>query len=214
MKRARWMLTLMSAVTLFGAGCAVDDAAPEERAAEVPGESEAEVSGLSLSLSSTDSQGRTYRLRNATFTVRAAYEWFGDGGVPSGGTVLSTETDPSADRLSLRVASGYYEVALGGDWYIERLTPNGPERVEQVALLTEQTQFTYVGDGWNYDLEFRFGVDGTLIDFRHGDLNIDIGIELPGEAQSYDAGVSQDGGGITYGDGGITYGDGGSILVL
>jgi hypothetical protein len=148
-------------------------------------------------LRSVDSRGRSYRLRNATFAVDSNYWWY-DGGAPPPSTVLSSEDDPDADRLSVRLVPGEYRVTLGGDWYIERLADNGPERVQQVALLTDATQYAYISDQWYYDLEYRFGVDGTLLDFRHGDLNIDIGIQLPGEpSPGYpwtDGGIVVDGG--------------------
>lgn len=176
-------LWLMLAVAIVS-GCApeADDPNGEDLDQAEP---EA-LGGLSLSLSSSDSQGRTYRLRNATFTIANDY-WYYDGGVPET-TVLSTEDDPSADQLTVRLVPNYYRVELGGDWYIERLTATGPERVQQVVLLNGPVQGTYVNQNWNTEIHFQFGVDGTLIDFRHGDLTIDIDIELPGESPR-DAGL-------------------------
>jgi hypothetical protein len=183
----RLLLILAAAGAIGSTGCA-EDSAPETDDPSANVEAN-ELGGLSLSLTSYDSQGRAYRLRNATFTIQPSY-WYGDGGV-SAETVLSTETDPNADRLSVRLVPGQYTVYLGGEWYIERLTASGPERVEKVALLSETAQWAYVGQDWYTDLEFRFGVDGELIDFRHGDLNIDIAIELPGEGPYpyHDSGV-------------------------
>lgn len=176
-------LLLVLAAAVLSSACATDSPhAPEDR----PYDSEANgLSGMSLSLTGTDTQGRPYRLRNATFTVDPAYYYYtNDGGAPPPSTVLSTETDPDATSLSVRLVPGQYAVTLGGSWYIERLTPSGPEHVAQVVMLNEQTQYTYISQDWNYNLAFRFGVDGTLIDFRHGDLTIDIAIELPGDHAS------------------------------
>lgn len=176
-------LLLVLAAAVLGSACATDSPhASDDR----PYDSEASgLSGMSLSLTGTDTQGRPYRLRNATFTVDPAYYYYGnDGGAPPASTVLSTETDPDATSLSVRLVPGQYAVTLGGSWYIERLTASGPEHVAQVVLLNEQTQYTYISQDWNYSLAFRFGVDGTLIDFRHGDLTIDIAIELPGDHTS------------------------------
>jgi hypothetical protein len=167
-----WMLF---AALVFG-GCA-EDTANDDPAGQTEQDA---VSGISLALRTVDSQGVSYRLRNATFTVYSD-TWYYDGGAAPAGQVLSTETDPDADRLNLRLVPGPYRVELGGDWYLERLGVNGPERVEQVVLLTESVQWTYVYNGWNSDLDYRFGVGGELVDFRHGDLNIDISVELPGE---------------------------------
>jgi hypothetical protein len=173
----------MLLVLMFGA-CATDDGNHDDESQQ---EQEA-VGGLSLSLVSTDSQGRVYRLRNATFTVDSDYYYYYDGGAPPPAKVLSTEDDPDADRLTVRLVPGSYRVSLGGKWYLERMTASGYEIVKQSVLLSEAVQYAYIGDEWNYDLDFRFGVDGTLIDFRHGDLNIDISVELPGENHGYDAG--------------------------
>jgi hypothetical protein len=181
----RLLLIMAAAGAIGSAGCAEDSASgKDDPSANVEVD---ELGGLSLALTSYDSQGRAYRLRNATFTILPNY-WYGDGGV-STETVLSTETDPNADRLSVRLVPGQYTVYLGGEWYIERRTANGPERVEKVVLLSETVQWAYVNQEWFTDLEFRFGVDGELIDFRHGDLNIDIAIELPGEGPYRDSGI-------------------------
>lgn len=216
-----WML--LAAAAIGSSGCVADAGGTHDQG---PAETEVkQLGGLSLSLTSSDSQGRPYRLRNAFFTVQSDYyAWGGgyDGGTPQPPTVVSTEDDPDAERLSVRLVPGQYRVSLGGDWYIERLTATGPERVEQVVLLTESSQYAYVGQDWNYDLEFRFGVDGTLIDFRHGDLNIDISIELPGEGPAgYDAGYGYDAGSPYYPeypsyDAGIAPGprDGGRVEVI
>ncbi|HEY6879698.1 MAG TPA: hypothetical protein VI299_16840 [Polyangiales bacterium] len=87
--------------------------------------------------------------------------------------------------ISVRLVPGPYRVSLGGAWYLERMTASGAQRIEKSALLSEPIQCAYIGNKWYTDLEFRFGVDGTLIDFRHGNLNIDIRFELPGEGPGY-----------------------------
>jgi hypothetical protein len=182
MKRLWWAL----AATVVCSGC---DASPTQEAGEADEAPEGietpELGGLSLALTSVDSQGRSYRLRDATFSIAQDY-WYYDGGVPQT-TVLSTEDDPNASQLKVRLVPGQYLVTLGGDWYIERLSAGGAERVQQVVLLDSPTQYTYVSQDWNSELQYQFGVDGTLVDFRHGDLTIDIGIELPGD-QPPDAG--------------------------
>jgi hypothetical protein len=179
MKRLWWVL----AATVVCAGCEANAGQPTNKAPE--GVETPELGGLALALTSVDSQGRSYRLRNATFSISQDY-WYYDGGV-STTTVLSTEDDPNATQLTVRLVPGEYRVTLGGDWYIERLGAGGAERVQQVVLLQDATQYTYVNQNWTSELHYQFGVDGTLIDFRHGDLTIDIGIELPGD-QPPDAG--------------------------
>jgi hypothetical protein len=174
MKRLSWMLALAIA-----SGCAADVDAPKDQHGD-RAEPQA-LGGLALALTSVDSQGRAYRLRNATFTIVPDYYWYSDAGSAQT-TVLSTEDDPTADRLTVRLVPNSYLVTLGGAWYIERLTPTGPERVQQVVLLDGgETQYAYVNQDWNSEVHYRFGVDGTLLDFRHGDLSIAIDIELPGD---------------------------------
>jgi hypothetical protein len=201
MKRL-WLVLTVGAVGGFGgaSGCVADS---DPRSGETVGEIEQkELGGLSLSLVSNDSQGRAYRLRNATFNIQPEY-WGYDGGAAPSATVLSSESDPDAARLSVRLVPGPYRVTLSGDWFVERLSPAGYERVEQVALLTEPTQYAYIGQDWYYDVEYRFGVDGTLIDFRHGDLNIGIAIELPSDGPSYDGGFPVPGDAGPSVDGGV-----------
>lgn len=178
----------------LGTSCVDDVKEPTE---DQPGDEQASIGGVSLSLVATDSQGRTYRLRNATFTILPYYYyWATDGGAEV--QTLSTESNPTASRLSVRLLPGQYLVSLGGDWYVERTTESGVERVQKVVLLSQAEQYTYVSEGRYTDLEFRFGVDGDLIDFLHGDLNVNVAIELPGER--YDAGHRHDAGYYGYGN--------------
>lgn len=184
-------LTLCMLVLLGVVGCASDGGSRED-IEEMP--SEGEVGNLSLSLTGMDSQGRVYRLRNAEFVVSSGPYWGDwpgmpypyDGGTPVS-TVVSTETDPDADTIRLRLVPGSYTVQLQGSWFIERLTASGVERVQRVVLLSEPYQYAYVYHNSAFRVAFRFGIDGDLIDFRHGDLEIDSEFELPGDSD-YDAG--------------------------
>jgi hypothetical protein len=187
-------------------GC-TDDAhvsAPAAEATAVP-----EASGtVQLKLTGADSAGRTYRLREASFQV-IGYPYFGglllpgmpypyDAGSPLSELYLSTEDDPDLPMLTARVIPGQYTVSLlGSSWYLERSADSGWERVEQAVLLSEATQFAYVWNGGITPVNFSFGVDGELIDFRAGDIQIGITIERPGDA---DAGMPwpYDGGMVRY----------------
>ena len=179
---------LAVATALISVSCVVDsgDPAPDD----VEDQDEVQVGSLELSLTTSDSQGRQYRLRNAEFSVSNYYYYpYGDGGAGFH-TVVSTETEPDAPSINLRLVPGQYYVSLSGSWYIERLTPNGPERVEKTVLLSEAYQYAYIYHQGVSSVAFRFGVDGDLVDFRHGDLTIDVQIELPGESDyRYDASV-------------------------
>jgi hypothetical protein len=62
------------------------------------------------------------------------------------------------------------------------------------VLLTGRQQYAYIDDNSSAEVTYRFGVDGKLIDFRHGDLNIDIAIEHPGDNEPDAGGSAVDGG--------------------
>ncbi|MEY4510832.1 MAG: hypothetical protein RLZZ450_2954 [Pseudomonadota bacterium] len=174
---------IILALTVAGVGCADESQQAGHTAPMSDGNDQ--LRGLTMALTAVDSQGRQYRLRNATFTIQTPYYNF-DGGTSSFVTVASTESDPNAYLITTRLQPNLYSVTLGGDWYIERWGLSGPERVAQSALLTDPTQ--YVNLYSDTLIGFRFGVDGTAIDFRYADLAIQIFVELPGELSS-DGGV-------------------------
>jgi hypothetical protein len=181
--------------------------------------SEEEKTGeLSFKLMGTDSLGQQYRLRNANFYIHG-YGYYDQGGFggqggagatggaggsssPWGGTslVVSSETNPDDPTITTRVLPGDYRVTLGTNWHLERLTPSGPEPIAQSVLLSSVTQYVYVWDNGVSNVVYRFGVDGELIDFRHGDIVISIDIERPGD--DHGTGNGGSGGGFS-GSGGF-----------
>lgn len=132
------------------------------------------VGTLQLSLTGTDSKNQQYRLREATFPISGTrYDTN-----QSVYTSVSSEDDPDSPTLSARLIYGYYYVSPPSDgWYLERITENGPERVEHAVVLTTASQYAYVQQGATTQLAFQFGVDGELIDFIGGTLEISIGIQ-------------------------------------
>ena len=72
-------------------------------------------------------------------------------------------------------------VDLRDGWHLERITERGWERVRQVVLLSPPSQHVYVWDGGTSHVNYRLGVDGTLIDFRSGEISIGIDVVVPGE---------------------------------
>jgi hypothetical protein len=183
----RFVLAMMMVVASAGCGEETEPSTGNETP-ELPDQDHVEPSGIALELVAIDSQGRSYRLRNADFIIQPYYYYYyGDGGVSAPQTV-STEANPSASRIEVRLLPGQYMVTLAGDWYLERLVGTAVERVQKVVLLSERTQYAYIADRSFVSLDFRFGVDGDLIDFRYGNLNIDISIEVPGDPRGFDAG--------------------------
>lgn len=142
------------------------------------------VGVLQLSLVGTDSARQQYRLRNASFEING-YSEFGPAGGGGSNTqeTVSSETDLDRPFIERRVLPGTYWITLSNsDWYLERLSGPMPERIAKAVLLSSATQYTYVYDRSVTPVDFRFGVDGDLIDFRHGDLRICISIERPDDS--------------------------------
>lgn len=188
------------ALAFSALGCATDGDAPSSQSHDAV-ESDEATGTLQFKLTGVDSSGRSYRLRNARFEVVGWGDYnylFPAPGLPvpdgaavvDGGAVfpdftqlvLDTESDPDAPFLTTKVVPGNYTInMLGGDWYIERLAERGWQPVEQVVLLSPPSQFVYVWDGGTSFVTYAFGVDGELIDFRSGDIQVGIQIEQPGD---------------------------------
>ena len=139
------------------------------------------VGSVSLDLLGTDTAGQAYRLRNAIFQLYPYYYPYppDDGGF--GNLTLSSETDPDATSIQSRLVPGEYQVYLQDGWYLEKLTPAGAEPVAQSVLLSPAFQYVYIYHQSTTYVNYAFGVDGKLIDFRHGDINISISIERPAD---------------------------------
>lgn len=167
--------------------------------------SEKEASGtLQFALTGTASNGSEYRLRNAEFSV-SGYPDYCDSSSASGGegggyngyyeVVVSSETDLTSPVITQRVLPGYYYVHFSSsNWYLEELTEAGPERVEQAVLISPRVRYVNVWDGSSTTVSYRFGVDGEVIDFRSGDINIAIEIERPEDNDFAGAGAGGVGG--------------------
>jgi sugar lactone lactonase YvrE len=114
---------------------------------------------LTLGLATT-SQGRNYRLRQASFDV-------------SGPThaVLDGEQDPDAPALTTELDPGSYQVALNGSWFLERLDASGPVRLT-ASLISDNPLPVEVGSGATSSVVFRFGTDGTTVALGAGRLSI------------------------------------------
>jgi hypothetical protein len=171
------------ALALAVSGCA--DQSDDERS---PSQNEADdqvvMGSLSLALTATDSKGGQYRLRNANFALSNPFRIW-DGGSPEVKT-LSSETDPASPTIRTRLEAGEYMLDLQPGWHIEKQTDKGPVKVDKAVLLTQSSQFLQIVPGWEEEVEYRFGVDGSLIDFRSGALVIRPVIELPGETGGQD----------------------------
>lgn len=175
-----------------------------------PQQEAGELGSLSLKLTGVDTSGRDYRLRNASFTISSGFGFpfpfpfpFADASVGTS-TVVSTETSPNAPVIAVELVPGSYNVSLSNpDWFLERAVNGVWERVDQAVLLSSATQFASVFEGGTTPVAFRFGVDGELIDFRSGELEIGIEIEQPGDQSIPDAGWPFPEGGFPLPEGGF-----------
>ncbi len=187
---------------------------------------EEEAGSLSVSLTGNDSAGTLYRLRNANFRIEGYPDYSvpfpAQGGATSvagspglagaiavsGGSpgqwsyyleTVSSEEDMNSPLITRRLVPGYYYVTLeNSDWFIERVLPSGIEPVEQAVLLSPAYQGAYVWNQGSSTVVYNFGVDGDIIDFRAGDLNIQVTIERPGDQQA-SGGWSSSGGALVGG---------------
>jgi hypothetical protein len=192
-----WHLSI--ALMAVGVACSASSGkdAPSVEAVEATGT-------MQFALIGSDVHGNQYRLRNAEFQITRYYyypydQFAGAGGDASYDEVVSSEENPSATSIVRRVLPGYYEIYLrNSGWYFEKLTPDGSERITQAVLLSNRTVSTYVGNNQVSNVGFQFGVGGTLIDFRSGDLQITFGVETP-----WDGGAGGVTGGV--GSGGVGF---------
>lgn len=178
-------------LVFLGVALAACSGGPNGTPQEKQGRAEPQLGELSLSLIGSDRAGQSYRLRNANFDIDLYYLTVpteDDAGALTH-QVVSSDTNPDADSIRTRLLPGTYSVRLDNrDWFLEKVGTNGNERVAESVLLSEPQQYAYIYDRGSTEVTFRFGVDGKLIDFRHGNLNIDIAIERPGDNEP-DGGV-------------------------
>lgn len=177
--RSLWVPAMTLALVACGAGSDEPEAG--------------KVGNLGIALTGVDGQGQEYRLRSASFEISGYPDYYyddspaagagGSGSEPTYYTeVVSSDEEPDAATISRRLLPGYYYVyMMNTDWYLERLLPGGPERVEQAVLLSARQTYAYIWDGSSRTVSYRFGVDGELIDFRSGQLDIAIVVEQPNE---------------------------------
>jgi hypothetical protein len=179
-------------------------------------EGESKLGQLALPLVTQGASGLTYHLRDATFAIhRPAYDYSygtagtasmyvaGSGGSGGGEEVItvSSETNPSAQNISVSLEEGNYYVELLPGWHFEKDGPMGAETVE-ATLLSGQTQWVWVSRQSTSFAEFQFGLGGREV-WLNGQLNIDIVLhedpsELQGSSGSATGGYYGYGGTGTY----------------
>ena len=180
---------------------------------------EDKVGRLALPLVTQGASGVSYHLRDATFAIHHySYDYgypMASGGSASAGTgsgggdqviTVSSETDPSAQTISLSLAEGDYYVELLPGWHFEKDSPGGPEVVE-ATLLSGETQWVYVSRQSTSFAEFQFGLGGREL-WLNGELNIGVVLyEDPNQINGGSGGTGYGGyAGMGYGGSGYGYG--------
>jgi hypothetical protein len=109
---------------------------------------------------SASANGRTYRLRQATFTVSGPTS-----------TVLETEAQPDAPALTATLDVGSYTIQLGGSYFLERVAGSGPVRV--AATLTSPNPAAFqITAGVTTGVAFQFSTDGTVVTIGTGSVSV------------------------------------------
>ena len=160
----RFLSSLLSSSALALSGCSHDRAAlPAD--GEEP--SASELGSVSLALVTEAADGSRYRLRGALFTIENTRSQF-DAGVG----LVTTETDPDAQLIQVRLVAGEYAVRLLPGWRMEQVSP---QRDVVALLLSESTQRVNVERFEVSRVQFVFGVNGDASDFGGG---LDIGVSV------------------------------------
>jgi hypothetical protein len=124
---------------------------------EPPGDGSAT---LTVPLTSTASNGTTYRLRNGTFAVAGPQT-----------TTLSTETTPGAPSLQATLTTGNYKITLQQGWSMEQSTATGVTTV--TAVLTSPNPATFaIADNATSNVAYTFNVNGQPVQLGNGTLNV------------------------------------------
>ena len=140
---------------------------------------------IGIALKGNSPSGKTYRLRDAVFTIERRYSSYGDAGLSY--LELSTEDDPDAEKLRATAVPGRYSVTLEEGWRIEEVDANGQGTTVNAVILSDQTQYVRVYSKQTSSVWYDFGIGDEIIQFRQG--NIDIRIRIEDDAGVDDAGV-------------------------
>ena len=141
---------------------------------------------IGIALKANGPSGKTYRLRDAVFTIERRYSSYGDAGLSY--LELSTEDDPDADELRATVLPGRYSVTLEENWRMEEVDANGRGTTVNAVLLSDETRYVRVFNRGTSSVLYSFGIGDSIIQFRHGDIDIRIRIEELEDAGVDDAG--------------------------
>ena len=159
------------------------------------------IGELNLSLAAYTESGIKYRLRSATFPITSLTP-LSDAGTPTTKTV-SSEDNPNADAITVKLLEGWYQVRLQPGWHMERINPNGSTETVDATLLSSSQLYVRVTRGSSSSVSFQFGIGPEEI-WLNGKLTISIQVTDRCGCDD-DGGVDDDGGTFdaSYEDGSI-----------
>ena len=116
--------------------------------------------------------GNTYRLRNARFDVTGTQS-----------LTLDSESDLTSSTLNATLATGDYSINLEPGWSLER-SDAGAFDVVNASLVSQNPQAFQILGGGTTNIAFQFTTDGTLVTIGTGELNVSIGVTETGAGGS------------------------------
>jgi hypothetical protein len=111
--------------------------------------------------------GTTYRLRNAIFDI---------SGVVS--LSLDSETNPNASVLSATLPAGNYSIYLQDGWFLERLDGTTFVVVDATLVSPNPTSFAIV-TATTTNVLYQFATNGTIVSIGSGTLDVSIDVTAP-----------------------------------
>jgi hypothetical protein len=130
---------------------------------KAPSAHDGNVGTLALALTG-QTNGTTYRLRNAIFDIAGPTM-----------TTLDSESDPNGAVLATTLATGGYSITLESGWSLEKLGPMGAQTVSAALASPNPTSFM-VGSGSTASVVFQFSTDGTIVEIGTGRVEVSIGV--------------------------------------
>ena len=155
---------------MFHAGILLTAAAGSSSCGSPDPEHEEALGEVQLRLVTTDG-GKTFRLRG-TFVVRGGYATDSPQV-----TSFSSETDPNAESLSVRLPRGNYVISLQPGWRLEVHAEDGTWRPTIVDVVASSSDaFVQIYPGRVTTTRFHFVVTNA-IDERQGTLVVDLQVD-------------------------------------
>ncbi len=131
------------------------------------GDEAAQVGTMRMALSATTASNVTYRLRDAVFDIAG----------PQNLSVSSESYNPKDQFITFDLHAGDYDVELTTGWFMEYSTDKKAWFVVDAALTSDNPADVAIVTDTSANVIYKFQVDGSLITFGDGKLNIGMEVE-------------------------------------